>query len=193
MKIVPFEQFLDQQDYFVKEAKAWKVFVYPTDTIYGIGGIINQSSINTIHTIKQRSSWKHYSIIAPSYLRVEKHFEVEEFEKYWNSTKRSLKQWRWLTILCPLKPKYEDSIWLVSSNNLIWIRFLDHLIQWFISEIWEGFISTSCNISGQNNIKEISQITSEQKKLIDYAIDSWKKEWSWSVIINYNDWKVVRD
>jgi tRNA A37 threonylcarbamoyladenosine synthetase subunit TsaC/SUA5/YrdC len=92
MKTILLEQFLNHQDFFVKEAKMGKIFVYPTDTIYGIGGIITQTVIEKINTIKQRCISKHYSIIAPSHLRVEKHFEVENFEIYWNTTKKTLEE-----------------------------------------------------------------------------------------------------
>lgn len=35
-KYITLEYFLQHTDFFVAEAKAGKIFVYPTDTIYGI-------------------------------------------------------------------------------------------------------------------------------------------------------------
>jgi len=37
MKIVKLDDFLDNKDFYINEAKAGKIFIYPTDTIYGIG------------------------------------------------------------------------------------------------------------------------------------------------------------
>jgi tRNA A37 threonylcarbamoyladenosine synthetase subunit TsaC/SUA5/YrdC len=36
MKTISLEEFLQQQDFYISEANAGKIFVYPTDTIYGI-------------------------------------------------------------------------------------------------------------------------------------------------------------
>lgn len=193
LKTTSFEDFLSQQDFFIREAKAGKIFVYPTDTIYGIGWIINQHTVTTIDAIKQRKTWKHYSIIAPNPSRVEKHFDVKNFELFWNSTKSWLEQWRWLTVLCPILSEHKNTIWIVSSNSLVWIRFIEHPFQNFVSKLWAWFVSTSCNISWQENIKQISEINSEQKKLIDYSLNNWKKQWPWSVIVRYSDWEIVRE
>ncbi len=37
METISLDQFCKQQDKYVQEAKAGKIFIYPTDTIYGIG------------------------------------------------------------------------------------------------------------------------------------------------------------
>ena len=44
-KIIKFEDFMNNIDFYVWEAKAWKVFIYPTDTIYGIWAIWNEESV----------------------------------------------------------------------------------------------------------------------------------------------------
>lgn len=193
MKIISFEEFIEQQNYFIHEAKAWKIFVYPTDTVYGIWGIIDDLVIWKINKVKQRNHWKHYSIIAPSYERVEKIFLVVNFEEYRTTTKNSLKEWRWLTVLCPLKPEYTDTIWLVSSNNLVWIRFINHEFQNFVTQLWQGFISTSCNISWEKNIQDITEVTAEQSQNINFAIKVWSRKWLWSIIIDYVSWKIIRE
>lgn len=36
MNIVPFQEFADNQEFYIAQARAGKTFVYPTDTIYGI-------------------------------------------------------------------------------------------------------------------------------------------------------------
>jgi tRNA A37 threonylcarbamoyladenosine synthetase subunit TsaC/SUA5/YrdC len=37
MQAITLEQFLDNQQFFIQEAKSGKTFIYPTDTVYGIG------------------------------------------------------------------------------------------------------------------------------------------------------------
>ena len=193
MKVIAFDTFLQQQDFFIQEARAGKIFIYPTDTIYGIGGIISEEVVEIITKAKLRTPWKHYSIIAPSYQRVEKHFEVKDFEKYRFKQKSDIIQWRWLTVLCPLQTEYMDSLWVVSSNHLIWVRFLDHALQTFVENLWEWFITTSANISWNAVIKTLDDIHISQKQYIDYFINYWAIDWIPSKIIKYETWAVVRD
>jgi tRNA A37 threonylcarbamoyladenosine synthetase subunit TsaC/SUA5/YrdC len=43
------------------------VILYPTDTIYGLGGLVTPEVIEKIKRIKQRDEGKYFSIIAPSF------------------------------------------------------------------------------------------------------------------------------
>lgn len=67
MQIVPLQQFLDNQQFFIEEAREGKTFVYPTDTVYGIGGLYTDAMVNKVFSIKQRDEKKMFSIIAPSF------------------------------------------------------------------------------------------------------------------------------
>ena len=50
-----------------KEIIEGKIFIYPTDTIYGIGcNALNKKSVNKIKKLKGRDKDKPLSIIAPS-------------------------------------------------------------------------------------------------------------------------------
>ena len=50
----------------INEIKAGKIFIYPTDTIYGLGcDATNTRAIRKIREIKRRSA-KPFSVIAPS-------------------------------------------------------------------------------------------------------------------------------
>lgn len=91
MTIIPLSDFLSDQQFFITEAQKEKIFVYPTDTIYGIGGIVTPTVVEKINTIKQRTAGKHYSIIAPNNEWVEERFELEAvsgcngFEETWKT------------------------------------------------------------------------------------------------------------
>ncbi|MFH1290609.1 MAG: Sua5/YciO/YrdC/YwlC family protein, partial [Nanoarchaeota archaeon] len=53
MKILDKDQFLEQESFFLGEIKNGKIFIYPTDTIYGIGCIAtNSEAIKKIRKIK---------------------------------------------------------------------------------------------------------------------------------------------
>lgn len=194
MRIIPLEQFLEEEDFFLEEWLKWKIFVYPTDTIYGVWSIITPYAIKTIDTIKQRKSWKHYSIIAPSFQRVEEHFIIDDFEEFRKTTKSELQYWRGLTILCEIKQQFAHSLGIVSSNHKAWVRIIDHPIQWFVRELWEAFITTSANISWNPEIvSHPSHLTKEQAWLIDYFVYSEKHESQSSRIIDWESWEIIRE
>ncbi len=75
MKIISLNDFLQQQDFFIAEAEMGKIFVYPTDTVYGIGAIHTPENVEKIFAIKQRDTKKMFSIIAPSFERIQKNYE----------------------------------------------------------------------------------------------------------------------
>jgi len=61
--IISKQQFLNNKKVYIKKIKQGSVFIYPTDTIYGLGCIsTNKKSINKIKELKQRTN-KPFSII----------------------------------------------------------------------------------------------------------------------------------
>jgi tRNA A37 threonylcarbamoyladenosine synthetase subunit TsaC/SUA5/YrdC len=76
MKIIQLDAFLTQKDVYIAEAKAGKIFVYPTDTIYGIGGTYTPENVEKVFAIKPRDAKKMFSIIAPNFQRIEENHEV---------------------------------------------------------------------------------------------------------------------
>ena len=74
-KTIKLQDFLDQQDFYIQEAKSGKIFIYPTDTIYGIGAIYTPENVEKILIIKQRDPKKTFSIIAPDFQRIVDHYQ----------------------------------------------------------------------------------------------------------------------
>ena len=70
---------------FVDDIKHGAVFIYPTDTIYGLGcDATNEESVKKIKELKYRDKDKPMSVIAPSVDWIKEHCEVtdEMIEKY---------------------------------------------------------------------------------------------------------------
>jgi tRNA A37 threonylcarbamoyladenosine synthetase subunit TsaC/SUA5/YrdC len=67
-KTISLEKFLDNISFYTKEAKKEKIFIYPTDTLYGIGTIYDEtlSTSEKINTIKQTDPLKSVSVIVPN-------------------------------------------------------------------------------------------------------------------------------
>ena len=60
------KQFLENQEFLLQEANNNKIFVYPTDTIYGIGAISTPENKARINQIKKRPEDKILSVITPN-------------------------------------------------------------------------------------------------------------------------------
>ena len=119
-------------------------YLYPTDSLYGLGCVVSPANIQKIHDAKHRQGGKHYSLIAPSFEWINKHFVVDDTIQ----TKRH----EWfalygpLTLLCQRKdPTFYAYI---SSNDSIGIRIINHPFQSVVAGMGQPFISTSANISG---------------------------------------------
>ena len=175
--VVKFKDFIENIDFYVSEAKAWKVFIYPTDTIYGIWAIWNEETIKKIAEIKHRNRNKMFSIIAPNF---EYEWIVNWCKEFWisiNEMKEQLNKYHWVT-------------WIFSHEKP-WIRIIKHDFQKFVEKLWIPFITTSVNISWDVAATEINLVNTEIADNVDYIIDDWICAWKPSVLIDFVDGKVI--
>ncbi len=142
------------------------IYLYPTDSLYGLWCIITPENIERINTIKHRQEWKHYSLIAPSFDWIIEHFDVDQTIK----TKRQKRYDLYgpLTLLC--KRKDPDFYGYVSSNILIGIRMINHPFQDIITQTGLPFLTTSANISWLPYQEETIQ--KDFAETVDYYITS---------------------
>jgi tRNA A37 threonylcarbamoyladenosine synthetase subunit TsaC/SUA5/YrdC len=176
-KIVDFKNFMENLEFFVQEAKNWKVFIYPTDTIYWIWAIWDEESIKKIAEIKHRNWNKMFSIIAPNF---EYEWIVNWCKEFWISVdemKDQLNKYHWVT--------------RIFSHERPGIRIIKHDFQHFVEKLWMPFITTSVNISWDVAATEINLINKEIADNVDYIIDDWICAWKPSVLIDFVDGKVI--
>ena len=116
-----------------------EIFIYPTDTIYGIGcDATNHNLIKKIRKIKQRDK-KPFSIIAPSKKWILNNFEVQEnfLNKYLPGP---------YTLL--LKKKKKDFLKEVSENKFVGVRIPKNSFTKILQKTGKPIITTSVNLSG---------------------------------------------
>jgi len=159
-----FEQNLDK---FVNQAKEWKIFIYPTDTIYGIGAIVSTQTVQKIYNIKKRNLCKPLSIIAPNISWIEQNFQVPaDFKDFLT---KFLNQYHWITLV--LKKQDKNFLSELGDIESLGIRILKNDFQSFVAKLWEAFISTSVNISWKTSIKSIKHLDEAMKPQIDIFVD----------------------
>jgi len=145
-----------------QEIRKGKIFIYPTDTIYGLGcNAENIKSVEKIKQMKQRDKGKPLSIIAPSKEWINKHLIVDcDLDKYLPGP---------YTII--LKKKNKDFLSHVSNTDSIGIRIPDNEFTRKIQESSLPFITTSVNLSGEPFITKISDINPDILESVNYIID----------------------
>ena len=145
------------------QIKQGKIFIYPTDTIYGIGcDATNKEAVDKIREIKQRDN-KPFSIIAPSVKWIKDNCIVDKalnINKYLPGP---------YTII--LKKKNKDFLLHVSNTDTLGIRIPDNDFCRKIQKSGLPFITTSVNLSGEPFAKSISEIGKEIINKVDFVID----------------------
>ncbi len=145
----------------INEIKSNKIFIYPTDTIYGIGcNAENKEAVEKIKQIKQRDN-KPLSIIAPNLEWIHKHLIVDcDLNKYLPGP---------YTII--LKKKDFSFLSYVSSTDSLGIRIPNNPFTKIIQKSNLPFITTSVNLSGEPFLTKISDLKPKIKNQVDHIID----------------------
>lgn len=147
----------------IKEIKRGKIFIYPTDTIYGLGcDATSKKSVERIKNIKCRDKDKPLSVIAPSIKWIKEHLIVDDLilEKYLPGP---------YTLI--LKKKNPDFLSWVSGESL-GIRIPSNKFTKIIQSSGLPFITTSVNLSGEPFATSLGQIQKEIKSKVDIIIEA---------------------
>jgi len=165
--IVTLADFISQQEYFANQALQNKIFVYPTDTVYGIGTVYSQANLTKINNIKNRPANQLCSILAPDFDWIIANYKeaksIQTLKKY--------------------QSKYHGVTYIFNPDQP-GVRVIDHPFQKFVKTLGVAFITTSANISGNPVIKNIDQLSPKLMSKVDYIIDGGVLDGKPSVLIN---------
>lgn len=143
---------------FIEDIKHGAIFIYPTDTIYGLGcDATNEESVSLLKSIKYRDKDKPLSVIAPSIEWIKENcvFEDEQIKKYLPGP---------YTLI--LKKKNPEFLKHVSANDSIGVRIPDSEFTELVEKAGVPFITTSVNMAGEPFAIKISDIP---HKILDAA------------------------
>ncbi len=162
VKFISFEE-LDSKE-VIDRMKAGDIFVYPTDTIYGIGcNALNQESVDKIRKLKKRGGDKPFSVIAPTKNWIETNLEV----KNKNYIKKLPGPFTFL-----LKIKARSVAKKINPGfDLIGLRIPDHPFSNLVKRAKIPFITTSVNLSSKQPIRTTNKIPRGILKHVDFVID----------------------
>lgn len=142
-----------------------KVIAFPTDTVYGVGCIIDDNvAIHKIYELKQRDYSKPLAVLAPNkdiskYVKSISKEAKELMEKYWPGALTII--FDKTDLISPLVTSNMESVGLRVPNSDIAQKILNHF----------GLMcTTSINISGENSINSIKEIEKKFNDKIDYLV-----------------------
>lgn len=151
--------------------KEGKVFIYPTDTVYGLGcDATNKESVQRIRNIK--NSKKPFSVIAPSKEWIKEHCKCgEELEK----------------LPGPFTFVYDCDFKVECNNNedTLGIRIPEHEFTKKVKEANIPFVTTSINKTGEEPIQSLAQLSLEIYNKVDIIIDVGPIKGKSSTVIDY--------
>lgn len=153
----------EEKKKLIQEIKDGKLFIYPTDTIYGIGcNALNAASVKKIRQLKKRDGKKSLSVIAPSKKWIREHFRIAPLH-YLKKIPGPY------TLLLPKKKK--GFLKNASSNDLVGIRIPKHAFTKLVQEAGIPFVTTSVNVSGQPHAKKITDVPSSILRNVNRIVD----------------------
>ncbi|MEM2115665.1 MAG: L-threonylcarbamoyladenylate synthase [Candidatus Woesearchaeota archaeon] len=163
------------------------LFIYPTDTIYGLGcDATNPFAVDKLRNIKKKSIVP-FSIIPPSIDWIYENCEVNE-----KIEKELAKLPGPYTFILKLKNSYCIAP-NVSYSDTIGIRIPDHEIMRFLSELNKPIITTCVNSSNDTYMKDLDDLNNEIEKEIEFIIYAGPLNGKPSKVINLITGEVLRD
>ena len=134
-----------------------KVIAYPTEGVWGIGGLNIPENINTISLAKNRDKEKKYILLFHSFKQLIEHIDIED--KYHSLIKS--KENTFTTMLIPTE-KNKAAVRIPGNKDLLnFLKLID-----------EPIISTSANLSGHLTCRNIQEISTVFEGKIFGALDS---------------------
>lgn len=147
-----------------REIKKGKVFIYPTDTVYGLGcNAMKSSSVSRLREIKNTDH--PLSIIAPSRDWIKKKFHIKH-KKYLEKLPGPY------TLI--MEKKRQVFLFWVGTPKTLGVRIPDHPFTKVVQKSGVPFITTSANTSGKKIPKSIGDLETKLKDQVDYIVDAGK-------------------
>jgi tRNA threonylcarbamoyl adenosine modification protein (Sua5/YciO/YrdC/YwlC family) len=179
MKIFTKQDCIKNKELILKKIQKGEIFIYPTDTIYGIGcNALNCVSVEKIKKIKKRQA-KPFSVIAPSKKWIHDNcYTDKEIIKHINKLPDKL------TLILKLKNK--KCICKKVNNNLetLGIRIPKNWFFKFVKSINIPIVTTSVNKTKENYMTCINNLNKEIKSQVDFIIYDGELKSSPSKIID---------
>lgn len=165
------------------------IIIYPTDTVYGIGCLINfPNSIERVFEIKQRPKTNPVLIMVKDLEMLKKYAEISLEEE--KMLKKNIK--KTVSFVIPIKKEKIPGI-INNNGDTVGIRFPNvRFLEKLFKEIKYPLITTSANISGKPYPRKFKEIDKEILKRVDLAIKGKNLSGKPSKVVDIKTGEVIR-
>jgi L-threonylcarbamoyladenylate synthase len=178
MRILDEDEILLEKDKIKKSIRKGAIFIYPTDTIYGIGCNANSDeSVRKIRELKERPE-QPFSVIAPSKDWILKNCEIDGVNKNWLDKLPGP-----FTFILTLINKKAVSKFVSPKEETLGVRIPAHWFGKIIEELDIPIVTTSVNKSGEEHMTCLEDLDTDIKKGVDYIFYEGKKTGRPSTIV----------
>lgn len=184
MQVLTKEDFNYRKKEILAKIKDGKLFIHPTDTIYGIGcDALNNEAVKRVRETKNRPK-NPFSIIAPSKGWIYENCIVDEEAKKWIERLPGP-----YTLILKLKDKSAIAKDVAPGVDSIGIRMPEHWFTKAVEEVNTPVISTSANLVGEDHMTSIDDMHSDIKSRMEFIIYEGEKKGRPSTIVDLTEEK----
>ena len=166
----------------VEDIRKGRVFVYPTDTIYGIGcNALLDDAVRKVFRAKKRDESCALSVIAPSFEWICEYCDVDMdvVRKYLAGPYTLIVRKRDAGFLSKV----------TGGKGTLGVRIIEHPMMKFFEMAGVPFVTTSVNVSGDAPVCDVSKISRGILRSVDVVIDDGVIEGKASTIIDLSEAK----
>ncbi|MBI4441411.1 threonylcarbamoyl-AMP synthase [Candidatus Woesearchaeota archaeon] len=164
------------------------LFVYPTDTIYGLGcNALHNKAVARLKQLKQKPKESFLSVIAPSLDWIYEHCDVSREAAAWLKKLPGA-----FTLVLPLKEQSAVAKEVSPDGKSLGIRIPNHWIWGVVREIGIPLVTTSANVHGRMAMTSLETLDPELKKGLHFVIYEGEKYGKPSQIIDLTSKRAVR-
>ncbi len=187
MKILNRVEFEQAEHTMLKELKK-EVFIYPTDSIYGIGcDATNPLLVSKVRELKN-SNTQPFSVIAPSKEWVRENCIIPPHAEKWVDKLGSLVtidgELKAVSLILNLKNRNAVAPNVLQGFTSISVRMPDHWFTAFVGKLQVPIVTTSANPTGGNFMTKIENLHERVEAGVKYCIYEGEKHGSPSTLIN---------
>ena len=159
--------------------RAGKVAVFPTDTVYGLGCILEEKAVRKIFKIKNRRSDKPLPFLISD---INEALSLAHFSP--TAREAAIKFWPGATTLV-LNARKELPPWVCREGKVA-LRIPNHpFLREVIRRVGKNIVGTSANLSGEKPVGRISKISKKILTEIDLVIDGGEIPGKASVVYDF--------
>ena len=179
MRVLNADELKIEKDAIIGSIIDGAIFVYPTDTIYGIGcNALISKSVKNIRQLKGRAA-NPFSVIAPSIDWIKENCLIAEEAEEWLDKLPGP-----YTLILKIKNSKCVAKDVNPGLSTLGVRIPRHWISKIVADAEIPVVTTSVNRSGQNYMTSLEDLDSAVKKGVDFIIYEGSKEGKPSKIVN---------